>query len=957
MAANAKKRTSLTFAAKLEAIQSVGKSSIAGASGMPRKAKAEQKQHSGVCTKLPLKMLRSPLWQQTAIHFALLLGARSGGLSEELEPHQRFNADEAGRFWQKRIWQGCVAVLLAAPSEEAAEEAGLHGTEEECELKETWRKLERFVGAKPRRMCIYDIVGGDDSTGTMAELTDVEVGKFYELYHMDAVIGVEELGLVFMKGEFAHSGFPEIAYGRYSEALIQRGYKVARVEQTETPRMMEERCRQMSRPSKFERVVRREICRITSRATRTFGAQDGQLCDPEPSFLLAIVHREVEGRPHFGICFVDTSVGKFHLGQFEDDQFCSQLRTAVSHYPPAQVLHEAEPRASLLWPVLEGPLHAVPREVLRPGRELWDAAETLRQLREGAYFEATGYPEALLVHFIDPEDPTNLTPRPDGCLALKALGACVWYLRECLIEEEVLTMRSFERYVPPQGLARANMVLDGVCLQNLEVLRNASGGTQGTLLATMDCCCTPFGRRLFQQWLCAPPCRVPLIEERQRAVADLLAFPDEARQTRDLLRTLPDLERLLARIHSQGLARKSGSCHPDQRAILYEDTAYNKRKIANLLQVRLLSSAGGLGWAPCSLRALLWLGRSRRDVAVRTRAVLQSGLTMQHSGNMAALEGFQKASRLGPLWEGARSSLASGALAACLPGGEAAGQEASFPDLSEALAFFEGAFDHELAKREGRVTPARGVDPDYDRAMQGIQVGVDTLKTRRARPDLKAPRHREKPLPAGARRPPGGPWSPARRARRASGSRGPKGGARAGRAGGGCPSLPLAPRRSGKEKGHPMCPCAACRRCEWERAVRCLSQLDCLLSLAQYSGSITGPCCTPRFLAAPQEEPSVRIQGGRHPCLLQHLGADTLVPNDLVLGHPEECPPLVALITGPNMGGKSTLMRQAGLLLIIAHMGARVPADVCELTLVDRIFTRLGASDRITSGEIGKLDC
>lgn len=733
-----------------------------------------------------------------------------------------------------------------------------------------------------------------------------KVGKFYELYHMDAVIGVEELGLVFMKGEFAHSGFPEIAYGRYSEALIQRGYKVARVEQTETPRMMEERCRQMSRPSKFERVVRREICRITSRATRTFGAQDGQLCDPEPSFLLAIVHREVEGRPHFGICFVDTSVGKFHLGQFEDDQFCSQLRTAVSHYPPAQVLHEAEPRSSLLWPVLEGPLHAVPREVLRPGRELWDAAETLRQLREGAYFEATGYPEALLVHFIDPEDPTNLTPRPDGCLALKALGACVWYLRECLIEEEVLTMRSFERYVPPQGLARANMVLDGVCLQNLEVLRNASGGTQGTLLATMDCCCTPFGRRLFQQWLCAPPCRVPLIEERQRAVADLLAFPDEARQTRDLLRTLPDLERLLARIHSQGLARKSGSCHPDQRAILYEDTAYNKRKIANLLQ---------------------------------------------------ALEGFQKASRLGPLWEGARSSLASGALAACLPGGEAAGQEASFPDLSEALAFFEGAFDHELAKREGRVTPARGVDPDYDRAMQGIQ---DVERALKAYLESQCRHFRCKATyvhSGKSRFQIEVPESAARLALASHALQGQRKGFRryyteeVKRLAADMAAAEEAQEAALKDIMRRIFDSFDRRRCEWERAVRCLSQLDCLLSLAQYSGSITGPCCTPRFLAAPQEEPSVRIQGGRHPCLLQHLGADTLVPNDLVLGHPEECPPLVALITGPNMGGKSTLMRQAGLLLIIAHMGARVPADVCELTLVDRIFTRLGATDRITSGE------
>lgn len=68
-----------------------------------------------------------------------------------------------------------------------------------------------------------------------------KVGKFYELYHMDAVIGCTELELIYMKGDFAHSGFPEKAYGRYSASLIDKGYKVARVEQTETPDMMNER--------------------------------------------------------------------------------------------------------------------------------------------------------------------------------------------------------------------------------------------------------------------------------------------------------------------------------------------------------------------------------------------------------------------------------------------------------------------------------------------------------------------------------------------------------------------------------------------------------------------------------------------------------------------------------------------------------------------------------------------
>lgn len=68
-----------------------------------------------------------------------------------------------------------------------------------------------------------------------------KVGKFYELFHMDADVGFTELDLVYMKGTKGHSGFPEIAYGKFSSALVEKGYRVARVEQTETPDMLKER--------------------------------------------------------------------------------------------------------------------------------------------------------------------------------------------------------------------------------------------------------------------------------------------------------------------------------------------------------------------------------------------------------------------------------------------------------------------------------------------------------------------------------------------------------------------------------------------------------------------------------------------------------------------------------------------------------------------------------------------
>lgn len=68
-----------------------------------------------------------------------------------------------------------------------------------------------------------------------------QVGKFYEIFHMDADVAVKELDLIYMKGEKAHSGFPEIAYAKFASVLVDRGYRVARVEQTETPEMMKER--------------------------------------------------------------------------------------------------------------------------------------------------------------------------------------------------------------------------------------------------------------------------------------------------------------------------------------------------------------------------------------------------------------------------------------------------------------------------------------------------------------------------------------------------------------------------------------------------------------------------------------------------------------------------------------------------------------------------------------------
>lgn len=88
------------------------------------------------------------------------------------------------------------------------------------------------------------------------------------------------------------------------------------------------------------------------------------------------------------------------------------------------------------------------------------------------------------------------------------------------------------------------------------------------------------------------------------------------------------------------------------------------------------------------------------------------------------------------------------------------------------------------------------------------------------------------------------------------------------------------------------------------------------------------------------------VRDGRHPCISNIVN---FVPNDITMDLKDN--PSLLLLTGPNMGGKSTLMRQLAVICVMAQMGSFVPASSCNLTAIDRIFTRLGANDDIIAGK------
>jgi len=95
------------------------------------------------------------------------------------------------------------------------------------------------------------------------------------------------------------------------------------------------------------------------------------------------------------------------------------------------------------------------------------------------------------------------------------------------------------------------------------------------------------------------------------------------------------------------------------------------------------------------------------------------------------------------------------------------------------------------------------------------------------------------------------------------------------------------------------------------------------------------------------EEDVLEIYEGRHPVVEQMLSGERFVPNDVIFEPGER----VRIITGPNMAGKSTLIRQVALIVLMAQIGSFVPADSARIGLVDRIFTRIGAQDEIHAGQ------
>ena len=224
-----------------------------------------------------------------------------------------------------------------------------------------------------------------------------------------------------------HIGFPEKVIDKYLHKLVSEGFKVAVIEQTETPKMMEQRVK-LEKGPKSAKVVNREICQMVTKGTfKDAGGANGF----EPKFVLAF-------RKHgkdFGVTFFDVQTLKIFCGQFSDDEHSSNFRTLLAQIRPVEVVHEKELFNSDVLKMLKNapappvftPLHA---------KNCWGFIKTCNSL-ETFLGPAADWPSCL-----------KTLKAQDSELAFQSLGMSIAFLEDALIADTTVATSEYVLYTP-----------------------------------------------------------------------------------------------------------------------------------------------------------------------------------------------------------------------------------------------------------------------------------------------------------------------------------------------------------------------------------------------------------------------------------------------------------------------------------------------------------------------------
>jgi DNA mismatch repair protein MutS len=643
------------------------------------------------------------------------------------------------------------------------------------------------------------------------------MGDFYEMFYDDARRAASLLDIALtQRGASAGApipmaGVPVVTLDSYLGKLVRKGESVAI-------------CEQRGEPGKTKGPMEREVVRIVTPGTAT----DEALLDERRDNLLASVVR-VDGR--FGLAWLDLSAGRFTLMELDDG---AALEAEIERLRPAEILAPdgAHPLAD----------DAAAREG-RPWR-----------LRPPWHFDLESATRALTDQFLT-RDLAGF-----GCadkpLGVAAAGALLAYVRETqkAALPHLLALTTEER--------DAALIMDPATRRNLELDESLAGKPELTLAAVFDRTATAMGGRLLRRWLHRPVRDHGTLRLRYHAVGTLL---EAARHVAlaDLLRTVGDLERILARVALRSARprdlnqlRAALGCLPALRQSI-SDTL--DRSPSPLLQ-RLVSA----------------LSDHADEHAVLARALEQAPPHHLRDGGVIAPGYDAELDELRLLGTDTEKFLL-----------DLETRERERSGLSSLKLGFNRVQGFFIEVNRGQ---AERVPADYTRRQ--------TVKSseRFITPELKS--FEDKVL--GAR------------------------------------DRALARER---ELYDSLLDLLIGRLAALQGTTAAIAELDVLACFAERAATLD--CAEPELVA----HPMLQIDQGRHP-VVERASRAPFIPNDLCFDAARR----MLIITGPNMGGKSTYMRQTALIVILAHIGCYVPAKRAVLGPLDRIFTRIGASDDLAGG-------
>jgi DNA mismatch repair protein MutS len=742
-----------------------------------------------------------------------------------------------------------------------------------------------------------------------AALLLFRLGDFYELFFEDAVVASRILQITLTarnkeKGDaIPMCGVPYHAAENYIARLIRAGHKVAI-------------CEQMEHPGPGKNLVRREVVRVLTPGT----ASGSGLLEPKENNYLAAVARNgfvgaghlalgavVSGSPQrasqskaaaeplIGLAYVDLSTGEFRTTEFSGERAEARLRDELGILRPREILL---PRPVSLFPA------TVPIEMDGLG-----AVET----RLDEWIFKTDYAQRVLEeHFrVVALEGFGLVDHPQ---ATAAAGAIVHYLKETSAiggrkpEDQAAIPSQRPSGTGLEHLDRLSyyeqqdaLVLDSVTVRNLELVEPAAGDdASATLLKAIDQTCTGMGARLLRRWILRPEISLSEINDRLDAVGELKSQTVVREELHKELDGILDLERLTSRV-TLGIAtprdllalRQSLDKLPSIRTLLASSDAQEANVGEQSLTRNVRLSA---------LREELDELADVRDKIARS--IADNPPAMASDPGVIRRDFNAELDELRDITTRGRQIIAS-----------MEERERKRTGIASLKIRYNQVFGFyiEISKANLHLAP-----PDYDRKQTLVNAERFTST------ELKE--HEQKVLSAEER-------------------------------------IQEIERRLYSEVLEAIAREAARLR----GTAAAIAQLDALVNFSRIAAmrNYTRPEFTeatvPRYgvrksagaeaekIGKDTSRGILMIAAGRHPVienLLQERG-ERFVPNDLYLDDQNQ---FLLVITGPNMGGKSTYLRQAALISILAQMGSFVPAAQAKLPLLDRIFTRIGASDNLARG-------